>query len=70
MKKNNLNIVKIDKNKTLFNYEKKILSFHGDLTFHVVRNIEMQHNNICSFCLKLEFIGLKAIFIFLSTSLV
>ncbi len=25
MKKNNLNIVKIDKNKTLFNYEKKIL---------------------------------------------
>ena len=25
MKKNNLNIVKIDKNKSLFNYEKKIL---------------------------------------------
>jgi dihydroneopterin aldolase len=25
MKKNNLNIIKIDKNKTLFNYEKKIL---------------------------------------------
>ena len=25
MKKNNLKIVKIDKNKTLFNYEKKIL---------------------------------------------
>ena len=25
MKKNNLNVVKIDKNKTLFNYEKKIL---------------------------------------------
>ena len=24
MKKNNLNIVKIDKNKTLFNYKKKI----------------------------------------------
>ena len=25
MKRNNLNIVKIDKNKSLFNYEKKIL---------------------------------------------
>ena len=25
MKKNNLNIVKIDRNKKLFNYEKKIL---------------------------------------------
>ena len=25
MKKNNLNIVKIDQNKSLFNYEKKIL---------------------------------------------
>jgi len=25
MKKNNLNIVKMDKNKNLFNYEKKIL---------------------------------------------
>ncbi len=25
MKKNNLKVVKIDKNKTLFNYEKKIL---------------------------------------------
>ena len=25
MKKNNLNIIKIDKNKNLFNYEKKIL---------------------------------------------
>ena len=25
MKKNNLKIVKIDKNKTLFNYEKKVL---------------------------------------------
>ncbi len=25
MKKNNLNIIKIDKNKSLFNYEKKIL---------------------------------------------
>ena len=25
MKKNNLSIVKIDKNKSLFNYEKKIL---------------------------------------------
>ena len=26
MKKNNLKVVKIDKNKSLFNYEKKILS--------------------------------------------
>ena len=25
MRKNNLNIIKIDKNKTLFNYEKKVL---------------------------------------------
>ena len=33
MKKNNLKIVKIDKNKSLFNYEKKILI--KDLTLDV-----------------------------------
>ena len=31
MKKNNLKVVKIDKNKSLFNYEKKILI--NDLNF-------------------------------------
>ena len=33
MKKNNLNIVKIDKNKSLFNYEKKILIKESNFRF-------------------------------------
>ena len=42
MKKNNLNIVKIDKNKVLFNYEKKVLikKFSHHTIYGVVMNID------------------------------
>ena len=55
MKKNNLKIVKIDKNKSLFNYEKKVLiKDSGDSSFLVGEQIHKNELKLINEALKAE----------------
>ncbi|MDA7783069.1 dihydroneopterin aldolase [Candidatus Pelagibacter sp.] len=56
MKKNNLNIVKIDKNKSLFNYEKKILIKELTLDLKLgYYDFEKEKNQKVKFSLEIDY---------------
>ena len=56
MKKNNLNIVKINKNKSLFNYEKKILIKQLTLDLKLgYYDFEKEKSQKVKFCLEIDY---------------